>query len=102
MLLRLVLGYLAVVGMAFLAGYAVLDIRELGLYLFLMVLNLPGSVAVVPQMESFSQSVGWTLGDPLHIWATQLACMAVNGALFAFLLSVVFRLWGFFRRRRAT
>jgi hypothetical protein len=78
-----VLGYLALVSIVFLAGYVILGIREMGLYLFLIAVNLPSSLAVVPQMESLSKSLGWILGHPVHILATQLARMAVNGALLA-------------------
>src|SRR5712692_5272994 len=80
---KLVFGYLAIVSTIFLGGYVVLGIREMGLYLFLIAVNLPSSLVVVPQMESLSESLGWVLGRPAHILATQLACMAVNGALLA-------------------
>jgi len=85
---KLVLGYPAIVSIIFLAGYIVLGTREMGLYLFLIAVNLPSSLAVVPQMESLSESFGWVLGQPVHILATQLAYMAVNGALLAAIVAI--------------
>ncbi len=96
----MVFGYLAVVSLIFLTGYVVLGIREMGLYLFLIAVNLPSSLAVVPQMESLSQSFGWVLGQPAHILATQLVCMAVNGALVAAIVAISSILWRSFRGDR--
>jgi len=84
-----VVGYLAIVSVIFLTGYVVLGIREMGLYVFLVAANLPSSLVVVPQMELLSESFGWALGQPVHILATQLACMAVNGALVAAVVAIV-------------
>ena len=96
---KLVFGYLALVSIVFLAGYVILGAREMGLYLFLIVANLPSSLAVVPQMESLSESLGWMLGHPVHILATQLACMAVNGALLATIVAITSKVVGVFTRR---
>ena len=85
---KLVLGYLALVSIVFLAGYVILGIREMGLYVLLFAVNLPSSLAVVPQMESLSQSLGWILGHPVHILATQLACMALNALLLAAIVAI--------------
>ena len=90
---KLVFGYLAIVSTIFLMGYVVLGFREMGLYLFLIALDLPSSLVVVPQMESLSESLGWVLGRPSHILATQLACMAVNGALLAVIAAIASKLW---------
>ena len=90
---KLVFGYLAIVAVVFLVGYVVLGIREMGLYLFLTAVNLPSSMAVVPQMESVSKSIGWNLGQPAHVLATQLACMFVNGALLTATLAIASKLW---------
>src|SRR2546427_179427 len=68
---KLVFGYLAIVSTIFLMGYVVLGFREMGLYLFLIALDLPSSLVVVPQMESLSESLGWVLGRPSHILPTQ-------------------------------
>ena len=72
----------------FLAGYVILGILEMGLYLFLIAVNLPSSLTVVPQMESLSESLGWMPGHPVGILASQLACMAVNGALLAAIVAI--------------
>jgi len=96
---KLVLGYLALVGLVFLAGYVILGIREMGLYLFLVAVNLSSSLAVVPQMESLSKCLGVILGHPIHILATQLACMVVNGALVAAILPIVSKIVAVFTGR---
>src|SRR5215475_3660066 len=96
---KLVLGYLALVSIVFLAGYVILGIREMGLYLFLIAVNLPSSLAVVPQMESLSQSLGWILGHPVHILATQLACMAANGVLLAAIVAITSKIVAVFTGR---
>ncbi len=90
---KIVFGYLAIVSIIFLAGYVVFGIREMGLYLFLIFINLPISLVVVPQMESLSESLGWILGRPAHILATQLVCMAVNSALLTAIVAIAFKLW---------
>jgi hypothetical protein len=97
---RTVLVYLAIVAVIFLAAYIVLGVREMGIYVVLMLLNLPASVAVVPYMESFSLAQGWELGRPLHVWTTQLACMAVNTVVIGVLAAVVIRTWRFLRGQR--
>jgi type II secretory pathway component PulF len=96
---KLVLGYLALVSIVFLAGYVILSIREMGLYLFLIAVNLPSSLAVVPQMAALSQSLGWILGSPAHILATQLACMAVNGVLLAAIVAIASKIVAVFMRK---
>jgi len=98
---KIVITYLALVSIVFLAGYVVSGIREMGLYLFLIFLNLPGSLAVVPQMESLSESFGWILGRPAHILSTQLLCMAVNGALLAAIMAIASKLWRAYRGGRS-
>ena len=97
---RTVAAYAGVVALIFFAAYVVLGTREMGLYVVLMLLNLPASVAVVPYMESFAQAQGWELGHPLHVWSTQLACLAVNEVLLGALMVVVMRMWQFFRGGR--
>ena|SRR5688500_6932982 len=97
---RTVVVYLAIVAAIFLTAYMLLGVREMGMYVVLMLLNLPASVAVVPYIESFSQTPGWELGRPLHVWTTQLACMAVNGVLVGALAAVVIRAWRAFRGQR--
>ena len=94
---RTVVVYAAIVAVIFLTAYIFLGVREMGGYVVLMLLNLPASVAVVPFMESFAQVQGWELGSPLHVWTTQVACMALNGALVGALAAVVIRTWRFFR-----
>src|SRR5713101_2982022 len=98
---KLVLGYLAIVSVVFLAGYIVLGVREMDLYLLLMAVNLPSSVVVVPEMESLSESFGWVLGQPAHILATQLVCMSVNGAALAAIVAIASKLWRSLRGRRS-
>ncbi len=86
---KIVLGYLAAVGVAFFTGYLFIGIRELGLYLLLMVINLPASFVIVPGMEKASQSLDWVLGAPTHVYSTQLSCMIVNGAFLLALMKIV-------------
>src|SRR5215475_4813679 len=95
---KLVLGYLALVSISFLTGYVILGIREMGLYLFLLAVNFPSSLAVVPQMDSLSQSLGWILGHPVHILATQIACMLVNGLLLADIIAIASKIVAVLRK----
>ncbi len=99
---KIVFGYLLVVSIIFLAGYVLFDVREMGLYLFLIFLNLPGSLAVVPQMETLSESFGWILGGPAHILTTQLVCMVVNGTLLIASAATASKLWRAFQGGRST
>ena len=89
---KVVVGYLAVVAAAFLVGYVFLGIRELGLYLFLTAINLPSSLVMVPLMEGASLAVGLVLGKPMHVWATQIACMTTNGVFLLALVAIVRKL----------
>ena len=90
---KTVFAYLAVICLVFFVGYVLAGMREMGLYLFLIFVNLPGSLAVVPAMESLSEGLGWDLGHPAHVLTTQLLCMAVNGAFLAAVLVVASGLW---------
>jgi hypothetical protein len=85
---KIVVGYFSAVGAVFLVGYVFLDIRELGLYLFLMAINFPGSLIVVPQMEAASLAVGLVLGKLPHILATQIICMVTNGLVLLALVTI--------------
>ena len=98
---RAVIGYLAIVAVVFITAYVVLGVREMGLYVLVMLLNLPASVAVVPYMESFWLAREWSLGSALYAWTTQLACMTVNAVLVGALAFVVTRTWRSNRRRAA-
>lgn len=86
---KIVVGYLVAVGVAFFAGYFLFGIRELGLYVLLMAINLPASFVIVPGMENVSLALGWVLGAPVHVYATQIFCMAANGALLTALVRLV-------------
>ena len=99
---KIVFGYLLVASIVFLAGYVIFGIREMGLYLFLVFMNLPGSLVVVPAMETLSGSFGWILGGTAHILTTQLVCMVVNGALLIAIVAIASKLWRTFRERRDT
>jgi hypothetical protein len=77
---KIVLTYLITVSLVFFVSYLLLGVRELGLYLLLMAIDLPVSIAIVPGMEKVSLSLGWVLGAPIHVYSTQLICMALNGA----------------------
>lgn len=85
---RIVFGYLIVTAVLFLLSYLFFSIRESRLYLFLMALNLPGSLVVVPGIEELALAVGWVIGGTLHVWITQLACMAVNGSFLAGMIRI--------------
>lgn len=86
---KIVVAYLALVTIAFIVGYLILGIREHGLWLLLMAINLPASIAIEPEMETMSLAFNWDLGSPIHVLTTQLTYMVVNGAfLFAFVFIV--------------
>ncbi len=99
---KIVAGYLVMVTITFLLGYVVSGIREMGLYLFMLFINLPSSLVVDPQMERLSEWLGLILGQPTHILATQLVCMAVNGALLTAIMVVASKLWRAYRGRART
>jgi hypothetical protein len=98
---KIVVVYLVVVGAAFLLGYVVLGIREQGLWLLLMAINFPSSLAVEPEMATISLALNWSLGAPMHVWTTQLACMVVNGAVLFALVSIIAKLRGARKERHA-
>lgn len=79
--------YLAVVASVFGGFYVGLGLRELGLAIFLVVLNLPASAVIVPMMER----VGPSAGSPTHVLSTQAVVMAVNGGLVFLLRSFLGR-----------
>ena len=89
---KIVFGYLITMGAVFLASYLLFGIRESRLYLLLMAINLPASLVIVPGMEEVSLALGWILGGPPHVWATQLACMTLNGSLLAGMVKIARRL----------
>ena len=97
---RAVVVYAAIVAVIFITTYMVLGVREMGVHVVLMMLNLPASVAVVPYIESFAQAQEWELGGPLHVWTTQLACIGINAVLVGALTAVVIRTWRFLSRQR--
>ncbi len=99
---KIVLGYLLIASVVFFAGYVVLGIREMGLYLFLVFMNLPGSLIVEPAMERLSESLGWILGGPVHILTPQLVCMVTNGALLITTVALTSKLRQSFRGGRDT
>ena len=82
---KILFAYWIPLGTLFLICYFGLVVRESRLYLLLMVINLPGSLVVVPGVEEAAVFFGWPLGGTVHVWITQLACMAVNGGFFIFL-----------------
>lgn len=92
---KIIIGYLVAMGVVFFSGYFLLGIRELGLYLLLMAINLPASFVIVPGMEKVSLSMGWVLGAPVHVYSTQLSCMAVNGVFLIVLIKILrkYRHW---------
>ena len=67
--------------LVFALGIHVLRIREMGLYLFIMAVGFPGSLAVVPISADLAEKLGWSLGSVEHVWPTALGCAAVNVAL---------------------
>jgi uncharacterized transporter YbjL len=69
--------------LVFAVGYYVLKIREMGLYLFLVVVGLPASCAVVPFSESVARQFEWSLGGGPHVWVSIVACVLVNVAIIA-------------------
>jgi hypothetical protein len=77
----ILLFYAGAVAAIFLWAYAVAQVREMGLYLLILWLNLPASLVVVPVSEQLASAAGLALGGPAHVWATQVASLAANGAL---------------------
>ncbi|MBI1824247.1 MAG: hypothetical protein HYR80_09080 [Nitrospirae bacterium] len=89
---KIIIGYLIIVGTLFLGSYLLYGIRESRLYLLLMVINLPDSLVIVPGMEEVAMVLGWVIGGPPHVWATQIACMVVNGILLFSMIKIVQKL----------
>ena len=95
---KIVVAYLALVTIAFIVGYLILGIREHGLWLLLMAINLPASIAIETEMEAMSLALNWDLGSPIHIWTTQLTYMVVNGACLFALVFIVEKLFSLRRK----
>ncbi len=89
---KLLLAYCASVGVISLFGFFVLNIREMGLYLFVLFLNLPGSIVVVPLMEQVSSDLGWVAGKTAHVIATQAVCILINATFFIVLTAACSRI----------
>lgn len=82
-------GYLLLNLVVFAVGVHVYEIREMGLYLFVMLVGAPASVVVGPLSESLALSVGWSLGSLPHVWVADLMCAFTNAGLpWAFYLAV--------------
>jgi len=79
---KILLRYVAPVFALFLISYLFLGVRESRLYLVLMGLNLPASLVVIPAIEELAIALSWTLGGSVHVWLSQLICMAANGFFF--------------------
>lgn len=75
---RAAIGYAGVAILAFVWLYVVTGVREMGLHLAMMALNLPSSVVLVPTVESLSLASGLTLGAAPHVILTELLCVTVN------------------------
>ncbi len=73
--------YAVAITVAFSVAYVLLRVRELGLALLLVGLNLPASAVVVPWMGRFCAEAGMAVGAPPHVVATQLAATMVNTVL---------------------
>jgi hypothetical protein len=97
---RIVAWYLAIITITFVVAYLLIGVREMALYLTLTLVNLPASLIVVPYIESFARGAGWTLGSPVHVWITQLVCMAINGLFIGAGAIVVVTSWRSYRGRR--
>ena len=80
---RPLITYAAVNLAAFVAGVYGMRIREMSLYLYIMVIGFPASLAVVPASEAIVPRFGWSLGTMPHVWTANLAAVAVNCALIA-------------------
>ena len=78
---RLVGTYAVSVLAIFVFGYVVLGIRELGLYFFLLILNLPISVALLPVSEHVSATLGIGAGSTVHVLGVQVVSLAFNAVL---------------------
>lgn len=88
--------YAGAVLAAFVWAYVVAQVREMGLYLLLLWLNLPASLVVLPMSERLASVAGFALGGAAHVCATQVAALAANGVL----LSLALWLRGFIGRLR--
>ena len=65
----------------FVFGFYVLRIRELGLYVFLMIIGVPASFAVVPVSEMVAPRLGLDLGSAPHAWLAAAAAALTNTLL---------------------
>jgi len=62
--------------------YFIAGVREMGLYVGLMAVAFPSSAVVVPASEKAADALGWPLGGPAHVIATQIVCTVANAFLF--------------------
>jgi len=74
--------YLAIATLLFIWMYFIAGVREMGLYVGLMAVAFPSSAVVVPASEKAADALGWPLGGPAHVIATQIVCTVANAFLF--------------------
>jgi len=92
-------GYALIALTAFLIGYLVLGIRELGLYIWMLVANLPLSLITLPLSERMAGSLGWALGGAAHVWITEMFTLTANSSLILVIGYAVVRLRARYRHR---
>ena len=79
--LQIACGYVVVDLAVFAIVYLVLEIREMGLYLFLVAVGSPASWLVVPASTPFAERMGWSLGSGEHVWICAVAAAVTNAGL---------------------
>ena len=67
--------------LVFLAGYYLFQIREMGLYLFMLFTNLPATVATIGVSEELASKLGVSLGSQPHILILEALSLAANTVL---------------------
>jgi hypothetical protein len=85
---RIPIAYAASVFALFVWIYVVRGVREMGLYLALLWLNLPASLLVVPWGEKLALASCYPAGGPWHVWGTQAAAVVANTAMIALCLGL--------------
>lgn len=64
--------------LVFIAGYYLLQIREMGLYLFMLFINLPATVVTIGMSEEIASRIGESLGSQSHILILEVISLTAN------------------------
>lgn len=81
--------YLITSILIFIAGYYLLQIREMGLYLFMLFINLPATVVTIGMSEEIASRIGESLGSQRHILILEVISLTANILLLTVISGII-------------